>query len=99
MRKGAPTWSCALKLVMARARYRVWHADEKQVSQVTARVSVGRRDLEEAIRADVERLAPGALRHIDAGGDIDVKAIAAGEAPQPVVVSPSASRQRDSKTR
>jgi len=56
-------------------------------------------ELEAAIRGDVERLAPGALRHIDAGGDIDLKAIAAGEAPQPVVVSPSSSRQTDSKSR
>ena len=88
-----------LKLVMAHARYRGWLVDRKQVSQVTARVAVARGDLEAAIRTDVERLAPGALRHIDAGGDIDVKAIAAGEAPQPVVVSPSSSRQTDSKTR
>ena len=88
-----------LKLLLAHARLRGWIVDKKQVSQVTARVSVARGDLEAAIRADVERLVPGALRHLDAGGDIDVKAIAAGEAPQPVVVSPSSSRQTDSKPR
>jgi hypothetical protein len=48
----------ALKLVMAHARYRGWLVDKKQVSQVTARVSVNRGDLEAAIARDVERLAP-----------------------------------------
>jgi hypothetical protein len=69
-----------LKLVMAHARYRGWLVDKKQVSQVSARVSVPRGDLEGAIRADVERLVPGAMKHLDAGVvDADqIRAIAAG---------------------
>src|SRR6516165_5978766 len=51
-----------LRLLLAHAKLRGWIVDKKQVSQVTARVSVARGDLEAAIRADVERLAPGALR-------------------------------------
>jgi hypothetical protein len=56
--------------------------DRKQVSQVTARVNVARGDLEAAIRADVERLAPGAMKRIEAGAissELQLKAIAAGE--------------------
>jgi len=68
-----------LRVLDKLARVKGWIVDRKQVSQVTARLNVARGDLEAAIRADVERLAPGALRHIDAGGDIDVKAIAAGD--------------------
>jgi hypothetical protein len=41
------------------ARIKGWLVERKQVSQVTARVNVARQDLEAAIRADVERLAPG----------------------------------------
>jgi hypothetical protein len=60
------------------ARIKGWLVERKQVSQVTARVAVARGDLEAAIRADVERLAPGALKRLDAG-DADLKSIAAGE--------------------
>jgi hypothetical protein len=75
-----------LKLVMAHARYRGWLVDRKQVSQVSARVSVPRGDLEAAIRADIERLVPGAMKHVEAGvlGEDQIRAIAAGE----VVVEP-----------
>jgi hypothetical protein len=70
-----------LKLVMVHARYRGWLVDRKQVSQVKARVSVPRGDLEAAIRADVERLVAGAIKHVEAGVvDADqIRAIAAGE--------------------
>ena len=71
-----------LKLVMAHARYRGWVVDRKQVSQVTARVAVGRGDLEAAIRADVERLSPGAIRALEASpaaSQDQLRAIAAGD--------------------
>jgi hypothetical protein len=47
-----------------------------------------RRDLEEAIKADVERLAPGAMKYIEAGlsSEDALKTIAAGD----VVVEPPA---------
>ena len=68
--------------MMAHARYRGWLVDKKQVSQVTARVSVNRGDLEAAIARDVERLAPGAMKRIEAGAisnEDQLRAIAAGE--------------------
>ena len=68
------------------ARFKGWLVERKQVSQVTARVNVARGDLEAAIRADVERLAPGALRRIESG-EADLKSIAAGT--QAVVVDAS----------
>jgi hypothetical protein len=63
------------------ARVKGWLVDRKHVSQVSAPVSVPRSDLEAAIRADVERLVPGALKRIDAGvsGEDQIRAIAAGE--------------------
>jgi hypothetical protein len=66
-----------LKLIVAHARYRGWLVDRKQVSQVTARVNVARGDLEAAIRADIERLAPGSLKRIESG-EADLKSIASG---------------------
>jgi hypothetical protein len=77
-----------LRLLLAHAKLRGWIVDKKQVSQVTARVSVPRGDLEAAIRADVERLVPGAMKHLEAGVvDADqIRAIAAGDA----VVEPPA---------
>jgi hypothetical protein len=80
--KGRANVELRLKLVMAHARYRGWLIDKKQVSQVTARVSVPRGDLEAAIRADVERLVPGAIKQLEvaaATGEVDLRAIAAGE--------------------
>jgi hypothetical protein len=70
-----------LKLVIAHARYRGWLVDRKHVSQVSARVSVPRGDLEAAIRADVERLVPGAIK-LEARPDPDedsLRAIASGQ--------------------
>jgi hypothetical protein len=48
---------------MRHTRYRGWLVDRKHVSKATARVSVPRGDLEAAIRANVERLVPGAIKH------------------------------------
>jgi hypothetical protein len=63
------------------ARLHGWLVDRKQVSQITARVNVARGDLEAAIRADVERLAPGSLKQLDSGvsDPESLKRIAAGE--------------------
>jgi hypothetical protein len=51
-------------------------------------VSVPRGELEAAIRADIERLVPGAMKHIEAGvsGEDQIRAIVAGE----MVVEPPA---------
>jgi len=70
-----------LKLVMAHARYRGWLVDRKHVSQVSARFNVPRGDLDAAIRADVERLAPGALKQLGSGtlSPEQIAALAAGE--------------------
>jgi hypothetical protein len=70
------------------ARIKGWLVERKQVSQVTARVNVNRDALEAAIRADVERLAPGALKQLEAGiaSEEHLQAIAAGD----VVVKPPA---------
>jgi hypothetical protein len=82
---GSDSWRANMTLHLTAldklARLQGWLVDRKQVSQVTARVSVPRGDLEAAIRADVERLAPGALKLIDAGvsGEDQIRAIAAGE--------------------
>jgi hypothetical protein len=67
------------------ARLHGWIVDRKQVSQVTARLSVPRGDLEAAIRADIERLAPGAMKQLEAGvsGEEQLRAIAAGVDVQP----------------
>jgi len=70
-----------LRLLLAHAKLRGWIVDKKQVSQVTARVSVPRGDLEAAIRADVERLVPGAIK-LEARPDPDedsLRAIASGQ--------------------
>jgi hypothetical protein len=89
---GSENWRANLDLHLRAldklARVKGWIVDRKQVSQVTARVSVPRGDLEAAIRADVERLVPGAMKHLEAGVvDADqIRAIAAGD----VVVKPPA---------
>ena len=72
---------CRLRVLIAQAKVEGMIVDRKHVSQVSAPVSVPRSDLEAAIRADVERLVPGALKRIDAGvsGEDQIRAIAAGE--------------------
>ena len=77
---------CRLRVLLAQAKVEGIIVDRKQVAQITARVSVPRRDLEAAIRADVERLMPGALKQLEAGvsSEDQIRAIAAGE----VVVRP-----------
>ena len=93
--QGGEAWRANMALHMTAldklARFKGWLVERKQVSQVTARVNVARGDLEAAIRADVERLAPGALRRIESG-EADLKSIAAGT--QAVVVDAS-SRPED----
>jgi len=89
MQAGSEEWRANMELHLRTldklARLHGWLVVRKQVSQVTARVNVARGDLEAAIRADVERLAPGEMRAIDAGGDVDVKALAAGDVQEGVM--------------
>ena len=82
---GSENWRANLDLHLRAldklARVKGWIVD--QVSQVSARLSVPRGDPEAAIRADVERLAPGAMKHVEAGtisSEDQLRAIAAGEA-------------------
>jgi hypothetical protein len=104
MEAGSDTWRANMTLHLTAldklARLHGWIVERKQTTQVTARLNVPREALEASIRQDLERLSPGSLKYIDAGVDESaIKAIAAGEAPQRVVVSPSSSRQKDSETR
>jgi hypothetical protein len=82
MEPGTENWRANMALHLQAldklARLHGWLVERKHVSQVSARVSVNRGDLEAAIARDVERLAPGAMKRIESG-DTDLKSIAAGE--------------------
>ena len=95
---GLENWRANMQLHLTAldklARLHGWLVERKQVSQLTARVNVARGDLEAAIRADVERLAPGALRRIESG-EADLKSIAAGT--QQVVVDASSKPEDKAK--
>jgi hypothetical protein len=56
--------------------------EKKQVANLHARLNVARGDLDAAIRADIERLVPGAIKQLEVAattGEVDLRAIAAGE--------------------
>jgi hypothetical protein len=78
---GSDSWRANMDLHLRAldklARLHGWLVERKQVSQVTTRVTVDRNSLEAAIRADIERLAPGAIGRLEAG-ESDLKQLAAG---------------------
>ena len=72
-----------LKLLLAHAKLRGWIVDKKQVSKLSVGLRVNRAELETAVAADLERLAPGALDRLGRLGPTptreELARIAAGE--------------------
>ena len=72
-----------LRVLLALAKYKGWIVDRKQIAKVSASLRLDRGELDAALQADLERLAPGAAGQLARLGRApsrsDLTRIAAGE--------------------
>jgi hypothetical protein len=72
-----------LRVLLALAKYKGWIVDKKQVAKLSASVRLDRAELDAALEADLERLAPGATDRLARLGRApsrsDLARIAVGE--------------------